>query len=1180
MEKKINGFVFGERHDILQFLFLKKNYFKITIFIFISIIFALIPILIINIIEDLKKYLYDEVENIADADYLFLIFENKKRKILKILHKDYKIYPYLPKKSLHVVKFSKKIYFFSSQKKKFISIGKKYLNHIKKNLSKIRKSIKPLTPEESESLKTFYGPNNFKIEKQSLLKHITNSFTEPVYMFYSLISLIFILSEEPIFGIIVFAGLSIMFALNRYQYIIEINNINSKTSETEKITVFRKENENLKKKKIESEKITVGDIIEIEDNQFINCDLLILRGECLINQSTLTGETTPILKKEFNKEKILFNNLVYSGSEIIEKRSCRVYCVVVAVGFNSFTGNMLSVLSCRNESRSLLIGQLIYFFGFFFVLFFCATSYRVFFNYLNDKPVFFNDVVFRYAQIVYTSFPFSIFFSTFLVDMISSFNLLEENIQKITKSYVSQAGRMKYICFDKTGTLTEDKMKLTHFYKKTDYFEVVDSDSKFGTGLKEQRFKELLSCCHSLIHVNDKIVGDPMEQEMFKTSGFNFMQKKISEIEEVIDKEEQLFEVQKVKQKKYEILIKPPLSFTEKHNLKKDIIYTILKYDHFDSDKKRMSVIIENPNQENIKDLKEENKEDIKEENKNNEKKYIFLQKGAPDIVTNLCSTSSLPPNYKEKIDELSQKGYRVLALAYKDIPDINLETKKIEKDMIFLGFLIFDNPLKKGVKKTIKDLLITNYKLSIITGDHLLTAINIGYQSGILPKNSNIFYGKYNSVKKEIIVNQYDNSCLNKKSNLDDSENRSIFSEIQNSLLSDSKKVHLFKIFNYIYSDYKKTKNTFLALDGQSITYIIEKYSNEKTFIKNIFSCLRIYGRTSPYQKKLIVKTLKNINKNKNYHIGFVGDGANDADALYEADIGLSIGNQFSSLVAGYFTDSDKIEYIKKLGIEGKFALQNLIDLMHMIIFFNIMKNLVIVLVSYYDYNLNSYEYILGFICTNFFFMVPFYLKSSKKKSFSMPEIELFSKPIFVTVILGLFSSFFLIIVLMIFLNYDDRYKKTDSIFNAFEKIIYDHHHFVEHKIICFAWFHILPFFIFSISSSFPYKQSLFNNYTTVAFCVLMTFYGYSMFFDDFFIFSNYRLEYFLVKFVKWPKMDFIFKMKVLSFIALYTFIVCLVHRCLIYYFIIKKAKLSHKKYKKKFLNYKMMFDVESKIN
>lgn len=39
-----------------------------------------------------------------------------------------------------------------------------------------------------------------------------------------------------------------------------------------------------------------GDIIEIEDGQIMPCDIVLLNGSCIMNESTLTGESIPVIK--------------------------------------------------------------------------------------------------------------------------------------------------------------------------------------------------------------------------------------------------------------------------------------------------------------------------------------------------------------------------------------------------------------------------------------------------------------------------------------------------------------------------------------------------------------------------------------------------------------------------------------------------------------------------------------------------------------------------------------------------------------------------------------------------------------------------------------------------------------------------------------------------------------------
>ena len=47
---------------------------------------------------------------------------------------------------------------------------------------------------------------------------------------------------------------------------------------------------------------------------------------------------------------------------------------------------------------------------------------------------------------------------------------------------------------------------------------------------------------------------------------------------------------------------------------------------------------------------------------------YRVLCKGAPEIIEGLLE--SIPNNYKESYEYYMKNGYRVLALAYKSIPD------------------------------------------------------------------------------------------------------------------------------------------------------------------------------------------------------------------------------------------------------------------------------------------------------------------------------------------------------------------------------------------------------------------------------------------------------------------------------------------------------------------------------
>ena len=45
-----------------------------------------------------------------------------------------------------------------------------------------------------------------------------------------------------------------------------------------------------------SSDLVPGDIVEVEDHCVFSCDLVLLQGGCVVNESMLTGESVPVVK--------------------------------------------------------------------------------------------------------------------------------------------------------------------------------------------------------------------------------------------------------------------------------------------------------------------------------------------------------------------------------------------------------------------------------------------------------------------------------------------------------------------------------------------------------------------------------------------------------------------------------------------------------------------------------------------------------------------------------------------------------------------------------------------------------------------------------------------------------------------------------------------------------------------
>jgi Ca2+-transporting ATPase len=110
--------------------------------------------------------------------------------------------------------------------------------------------------------------------------------------------------------------------------------------------------------------------------------------------------------------------------------------------------------------------------------------------------------------------------------------------------------------------------------------------------------------------------------------------------------------------------------------------------------------------------------------------KIYQFSKGSPETVLEHCNISQ---EEKESIlstvDEWALKGYRTIALAYKETSDessINL------KNFTYLGFVAIIDPVRGESPDAIKKAQEAGIKVVMITGDHPNTALSISQELGI----------------------------------------------------------------------------------------------------------------------------------------------------------------------------------------------------------------------------------------------------------------------------------------------------------------------------------------------------------------------------------------------------------------------------------------------------------------
>jgi magnesium-transporting ATPase (P-type) len=104
---------------------------------------------------------------------------------------------------------------------------------------------------------------------------------------------------------------------------------------------------------------------------------------------------------------------------------------------------------------------------------------------------------------------------------------------------------------------------------------------------------------------------------------------------------------------------------------------------------------------------------------KHGEEAIVYV-KGSPESISRLCVPSSLPSDFVKRIRQSARDGIYQMVIATKsytyDKGMHEVARDDIEKDLEFLGFINFQNPLKEESPAIIKDLLEGNVDCVMIT--------------------------------------------------------------------------------------------------------------------------------------------------------------------------------------------------------------------------------------------------------------------------------------------------------------------------------------------------------------------------------------------------------------------------------------------------------------------------------
>ena len=1072
--------------NLEQPIYIKKSITRFILYRLASILsLGIIPILFYWF-ETLDKWLYYKVKNIVDADHVLIVSKvTKSEKISSLHHEVIRFLPHQKAKTRYFFNYKKHLYYFKNGEVKILH--DEMLRSIQKDPSIVNKYLEGTITKVREDMQKIHQKNLIEIPSDPLFYLFLKEIISPYTIFQVWAIVIWVFDDYLLYGVVILVMMALAIIASVYENHTQAKRMKNMTYINEPVQVYKSLERDIELtqnsisnkfrndyfRKLMSIDLVIGDIVKIKKGESITADVMLLEGKCLMNEAMLTGETVPVLKRPFSTiSKPSSANIVYAGTECIMAKDA--IGIVINTGFYTKKGEIIRTLlfteqkefKFKTDAFKLLLIIFVFVFC-FFILFIICIENSIYINYYNSWTLFIKG-----AEMFTVAVPPVLPLAITIGLEIASQRLKKRQIYSLFLEKINQAGRVKLCCFDKTGTLTQNLLQFrgilpiynaeedwdvkiseaelaeqfisfNPFYNDMEEFE---RDNTISNVNKNHIIYEIMACCHSLQLLEGELVGDPIEIQLFNQTGFT--------LSTIYD------------QNGTDITaIHPDEFFIKKMKLNTNDSYYIENIIDFTSERKRMSVIT------------------------NLNGKRRLLVKGAPEVIKTLCFSQNLPFNFDDELSEFTEQGYRVLALAYKDL-DNEPVNEEIENGLQFIAFVIFENPLKDKSKETLTTLQECGVRSTIITGDNLLTALSVGISLHLFNYSSKLFLAKLekDQVEWEEIENEQQRQDRGTSLHTDEASFMMSRRSSSRSFASDLREQK--DIFGTILKECYKD-NCVICITGDAFEKLFANANMKHKSYQYLLNSIYIYARTSPRQKALIVAKYQEYYKyafDIEWFVSFCGDGANDSEALKQADVGVSLSHSEALLAATFNTTRENISCLIDLFIQAKCSLETSLQNAKYVLYYSLLQ-FVCVLIVYLkaiEFNNMAYFYwdLVIFVPLSVFINNTAAVNQLNSK---YPQTTLLNKEMVISLFgqIGLCSIFIIILEVLAYGDKDNLeiYEITSHVNQISDTLFYrDTQPFTFLCSMFYLWA------VFSFCRGYPFKKSIFTNVGVVLWVAFFT--------------------------------------------------------------------------------------------
>ncbi|XP_071570378.1 polyamine-transporting ATPase 13A3 [Temnothorax nylanderi] len=785
--------------------------------------------------------------------------------------------------------------------------------------SDLHLSRSSLSKEEQLLRRIVYGNNNIVVPLQSIGVLLLLEVLNPFYIF-QVFTLSVWFAEGYLYYTIAIVLMS-LFGITSSIVQTRKNQINLRgtVASSESVRVLRDTGifEN-----ISSVELVPGDVIELPKHQAtLVCDAVLLTGQCILNESMLTGESVPVIKTSLPLHHTLYDakeytyHTLYSGTTIIQTKyhgDQPVLARVIRTGFLTNRGALIAAILYPPPADFKFDKDSYKFIGILAFIATCGFIYTVITK--VSRGILASDIAIKALDIITIVIPPALPAAMTVGKLYAQMRLKRAQIYCINNRVINVSGSINCVCFDKTGTLTEDGLDMWGAVACTNGV-LAEAETDISK-LKDHPLFEGMLVCHSLTLIDGELCGDPLDAKMFESTKWLLKDSDCTHV----NKHDSIAP----------IVVRPPENTNLTKNMNEITEIGIIQQYQFSSSLQRMSVIVHASGSDYFK----------------------AYTKGSPEMIINLSKAETVPKDISLTLERFTRQGFRVIAMGrratvFKSSAEISkLSRETVERDLEFLGLVILENRLKRPTAPVITELREANIHVMMITGDNIQTAISVARECGIL------------SIEEHIVdVSVASNEEKDRPEIIFNIQSRSprLSSQAQDHSVSPTIKDVESGIANCNYR---------FALTGQTWQVMREYYPD---LVDRVCVRSAIFARMSSDQKQQLVVELMRLG----YYVAMCGDGANDCGALRAAHVGISLSKEESSVASPFTSRIPDISCVPKVIREGRAALVTSFGIFKFMVAYSLTEFLSAIILYSIDSNLTDLQFLFIdiFLIINFAF-------------------------------------------------------------------------------------------------------------------------------------------------------------------------------------------------------------------